>query len=116
MTHPSRHEETNMTNYYRQLKIGDYPGDPNARRLIASGVWLRVAFIGAAAFVGALIALFAGEAELLPALAFVTWGAVAAFIGWRRSRSLLSAPSTSPVAVATIREANVARLGASALR
>lgn len=91
-----------MTNYYGQLKLGNYPGDPMARALIASGVWLRIGFIGASAFAGGLIALIGGDARALPALAFMVAGAVLAIIGWRRSRALLerdaAVPSAAPAA------------------
>ena len=106
-----------MTNYYRQLKIGNYPGDPTARRLIASGIWLRIAFIGISALAGGLIALIGGQAEPLQALAFIAGGAILAWAGWKRTRTLLDeAPAYLPSAAATIRDANVPRFGASALR
>src|SRR5262245_50552458 len=105
-----------MTNYHRQLKIGNYPGDPLARRLIASGVWLRLAIVGASAVIGAVIAALGGQAELAPALAIVAGGAILAFVAWKRARALLDeAPASAPAGAAAIRDAKVPRLEAPAL-
>jgi hypothetical protein len=58
-------------------------------RLYASGIWLRVAFIGASGLAAGLIQLFDGSAKPLFALALaVGGGAFAAFSWWRAKVSL----------------------------
>ena len=113
--------ETAMTNHYRQLKLGNYPGDRATRALIASGVWLRVGFIGASALVGALVALIGGEARALPALAFMIAGAAVTVIGWRRARALLdrdvaTSSASAPVAKAAAQDLEIRALRPSTSR
>jgi hypothetical protein len=70
-----------------------YPG-PELRGktpwpLVASSLWLRLGFVGAAGAVVALIELYNGEAGLLAALAWIFGGAWLAAVSWRRAKVLL---------------------------
>ncbi len=70
-----------------------YPG-PELRGktpwpLVASSLWLRLGFVGAAGAVVALIELYKGEADLLAALAWIFGGAWLAALSWRRAKVLL---------------------------
>ncbi len=86
-----------------------YP-DPSLRSktpwpVIASSMWLRLGFVAACAVVVALTELYRGEANPLPAVAWIFGGAWVAALSWRRAKFLLDqldgAESTPPAVAGT---------------
>src|ERR1700730_9074581 len=70
-----------------------YPG-PELRGktpwpLVASSLWMRLGFVGAIGAVVALVELYKGEADVLPALAWIFGGTWLAAASWRRAKVLL---------------------------
>jgi hypothetical protein len=57
--------------------------------LVASGMWLRVGFVGASALAATLAMLFRGEAPALLTLATGFGGGVLAALAWRHARVVL---------------------------
>ena len=84
-----------MENYFRQLKIGPYPGRESARALVVCGLWLRAGFIGASALMAGLMMLFGGEGNPALAIALAAAGGILAPYAWRRSRAVLERADAS---------------------
>jgi hypothetical protein len=57
--------------------------------LVASSLWLRLAFIAGTGAIVALAELYGGEANLLWALGWIFGGAWLAVYSWRRARVML---------------------------
>ncbi len=57
--------------------------------LVASGLWLRVGFVGASALAATLAMLFRGEPPALLTLATGFGGGVLAALAWRHARVVL---------------------------
>ncbi len=83
-----------------------YP-TPKARRraeraLVASGLWLRIGFIGACGVAVGLIQLINGGAKPITALALALAGGVLAVTSWRHARAVLKrADAPLPAAPST---------------
>jgi hypothetical protein len=60
------------------------------RAFVATGLWLRVGFVGASVLAIALITLFTGEASPVMALAGVVAGGMVAAYSWRQSWVVLN--------------------------
>lgn len=70
-----------MNPYHSHFRRGvDGPTWP----IIASGLWLRVGFVGASAVVVAMVRAFDGEASLVATLAIVIAGVAVAVLAWRQ--------------------------------
>ena len=96
-----------MRDYFRQLKIGPYPGNESARALVASGIWLRASIIGAFALMSGLALLFGGEGNPLLALALAFGGGALAPVAWRRSWTLIDrAEKTAARATVAVRRSD----------
>jgi hypothetical protein len=67
-------------------------------RLVASGLWLRLGFVGACATAVSVILMFTGETGPLVALATAVLGGALAAFAWRRALSVLEPVETSAVA------------------
>lgn len=68
---------------------------PAHRALVASGLWMRVGFVGASVFAVGLIALFNGDASAATALASAITGGLVAAYAWRRSWVVLNRADTA---------------------
>lgn len=68
--------------------------------VVASGLWLRAAFVGAAFAAYGAASVIAGEIALAPALGLLAVGGALATFALRRSRQVLDAAETNPVPVA----------------
>lgn len=68
--------------------------------VIASSLWLRAAFVGAALAAYGLASVIAGELTLAPALGLVAAGGALATFALRRSRQVLDAAETNTVPAA----------------
>jgi len=66
---------------------------------IASGLWLRVAFIGASAFAVGLMQLLGGEVKVLPALALTVVSGLLTAFSVRRARGALDVADDATTAV-----------------
>ncbi|HEU0200319.1 MAG TPA: hypothetical protein VFR86_07780 [Burkholderiaceae bacterium] len=75
-THPYAH--------YAQNSCATH--EPN---LVISGLWIRLAFVGASVFVGGTIAATSGEVNGLFGLLGALAGGVLAAFAWRRARACL---------------------------
>ena len=75
------------------------------RALIASGVWLRLGFIGAFGFGAGVLQLFEGGMSPLSALALAVGGGALAVVSWWRGRAALE----------NVDEATVVTSGAASL-
>jgi len=68
-----------------------YPASrpPIGRGAVVCGLWLRVALIGASAFVVGVLQMFGGEMKLLTALALAVVGGLLTAFSARRARHAL---------------------------
>ncbi|MCC7217072.1 MAG: hypothetical protein IT517_09895 [Burkholderiales bacterium] len=77
-----------------------YPGfdlrTREGRLVIAYGVWLRVAIIGAVAAMAGVAQMLSGGAVALSALALAAGGAAVAYGGWRRACAALDSIDSPP--------------------
>ncbi len=62
--------------------------------LIASGLWLRLGFVGASGSVAAMIAMFTGDTGPWAALPLAIAGAALAAYSWRRALAVLERADT----------------------
>jgi hypothetical protein len=60
------------------------------RSLLACGLWMRAAFVGASATAIGVIQLFEGEWSVLAALLTVAGGIALTLLSWRRVKGALS--------------------------
>lgn len=83
--------------------------DPNGKAwhaLTASGVWMRIGFIGASASASGLVLASQGGASVLTLVALVLGGGLVATLAWRRARAVLEradawdAPAASAASIA----------------
>ncbi|MDH5245464.1 MAG: hypothetical protein OEW98_03365 [Betaproteobacteria bacterium] len=103
----ARKVDANLRGEHMQNGLMNVYPAPEARRkaeraLVASGLWLRIGFIGACGVAVGLIQLINGGAKPVSALALALAGGVLAATSWRRAKTVLkSADDALPVAPST---------------
>ncbi len=76
-----------MESYY--LRVAPLRNSEHASALMASALWLRLAFAGACGFAAGLALLFGGEPSMLLALGLIAGGGAGAVFAWRRAVAAL---------------------------
>ena len=72
---------------------------PEGRAVVLSGIWARIAFVGASLFIAGIVVLGDGLANALPALGLILGGGALATFGWRRAWKALE--SIEPASAGT---------------
>jgi hypothetical protein len=78
-----------MKDRIMNTKIYPRPSTKAERMLYASGLWLRIGFVGASALAVGVLQLFGGEVNPRSALMLGIGGGVLAVISWWRARAVL---------------------------
>jgi hypothetical protein len=71
------------------FRVGPGANSEHTGALMASALWLRLAFAGASGFAAGLALLFGGESSILFALGLAGGGSAVAVLAWRRAVAAL---------------------------